>query len=59
MIEGKFSNETAIPDGEYRLFLKALKIFGNPDNPKDWETYLSPIVVKVPGLPSNETATPL
>jgi hypothetical protein len=55
MITEKFSNDTAIPDGEYRIFLKALKVFGQPDNPTDSETYLSPIVVKVP---SNGTATP-
>ncbi|KAF9650862.1 subtilisin-like protease [Thelephora ganbajun] len=50
-----FSNGTTIPDGEYRLFLKALKIFGKPDDLKGSETYLSPVVVKMPAPPSNKT----
>jgi len=58
-IPGAFSNGTNIPDGEYRLFLKMLKIFGRPDDPEDSETYLSPIVVKIPAPPSNKTATSL
>jgi len=49
-----FSNNNTIPDGKYRLFLKALKIFGKPGNPKDSETYLSPIIVKA-STPSSET----
>jgi len=53
-----FINGTTIPDGEYRLLLKALKIFGKPGNPEDSETYLSPVVVKIPVLPSNKTARP-
>lgn len=53
-----FSNGTTIPDGEYRIFLNALKVFGQLDNPEDSETYLSPIIEKVPAVPSVETGTP-
>jgi len=53
-----FSNGTTIPDGEYRIFLKALKVFGQPDNPEDSETYLSPIIEKIPAAPSVKTGTP-
>ena len=45
-ITGVFSDNTTIPDGEYRAFLKALRVFGDPNNSKDMETYLSPVFVK-------------
>jgi hypothetical protein len=35
-----------MPDGEYRALLRVLKAFGNPNNPKDVETYLSPPFIK-------------
>jgi len=41
-----FGNGTTIPDGEYRVLLRALRIFGNPSEQNDWETYQSPIFVK-------------
>lgn len=51
MIPGEFSNQTDIPDGQYRLFLKGLKIFGNPGDPNDSETYLSPVIIKSSASP--------
>ncbi|KZV90011.1 subtilisin-like protease [Exidia glandulosa HHB12029] len=37
-----FANGTAVPPGNYRLLLRALKITGNPTKQEDYETYLSP-----------------
>ncbi|KAG1139905.1 hypothetical protein G6F36_015894 [Rhizopus arrhizus] len=35
------------PAGTYRFRVSALKLFGNPKNEKDWETFTSgPIVLK-------------
>ncbi|KIJ56962.1 hypothetical protein M422DRAFT_40528 [Sphaerobolus stellatus SS14] len=43
-----FANGTAIPNGQYRVLLRALKITGNPTLESDYETWLSPIIgVKV------------
>ncbi|GJJ15891.1 hypothetical protein Clacol_010169 [Clathrus columnatus] len=39
-----FANGTIIPNGQYRILLRALKITGNPDDEEDYETYLSPPV---------------
>ena len=45
-IIGGFADNTTIPDGEYRAFLKALRVFGDPSNSGDVETYLSPVFIK-------------
>ncbi|KAL5632826.1 hypothetical protein ACGC1H_005690 [Rhizoctonia solani] len=37
-----FANGTAIPDGSYKIFLRALKITGNPKNEEDYEVWTSP-----------------
>lgn len=39
-----FADGTAIPNGTYRLLLRALKVTGDPVNEADYETWLSPIV---------------
>ena len=39
-----FANNSAIPNGQYRLLLRALKITGNPADEHDYETFLSPII---------------
>lgn len=36
-----FANGTIIPSGRYRLLCRALKTFGNPANPNDWQMYLT------------------
>ncbi|KAF9871296.1 subtilase [Colletotrichum karsti] len=36
-----FANGTDIPSGRYRIFTRALRIFGEASNPKDWQLFLS------------------
>ncbi|KAF8894316.1 pyrolysin [Gymnopilus junonius] len=44
-----FANGTTIPNGSYRVLVRALKVTGNPTNEADYESWLSPIVgVQVP-----------
>jgi len=33
-----------VPDGQYRIVVKALKALGDPNNPAHWETWTSPVV---------------
>ena len=40
----QFANETKIPNGQYRILLRALKITGNPTLEDDYESWLSPII---------------
>jgi hypothetical protein len=40
-----FANGTAIPDGSYKILLRALKITGNPKQEADYEVWTSPVVV--------------
>ena len=47
MITVKFGNDATTPGEElYRVFLKTLRVFGQPHNSKDLETYLGLIVVR-------------
>ncbi|KAF8800231.1 subtilisin-like protease [Phlegmacium glaucopus] len=39
-----FANETVIPNGSYRVLLRALRVTGDPQSEKDYETWLSPII---------------
>ncbi|PPR04383.1 hypothetical protein CVT26_004221 [Gymnopilus dilepis] len=44
-----FANGTTIPNGSYRILVRALKVTGNPTNEADYESWLSPIIgVQVP-----------
>ena len=44
-----FANGTTIPNGTYKLLLRALKVTGDPTNEADFESWLSPIIgVDVP-----------
>ncbi|KAL0936868.1 alkaline elastase YaB [Colletotrichum truncatum] len=36
-----FANGTDIPSGRYRIFTRALRMFGDASNPKDWQLFLS------------------
>ncbi|GKT63936.1 serin endopeptidase [Colletotrichum tofieldiae] len=36
-----FANGTDIPSGRYRIFSRALRIFGDASNPEDWQLFLS------------------
>jgi hypothetical protein len=33
-----------LPNAKYRIFVKALKLYGNPAVVADWETWLSPVI---------------
>ncbi|KAG9012621.1 hypothetical protein FRB90_006564 [Tulasnella sp. 427] len=39
-----FANGTAIPNGSYRVLLRALKITGDPSNESDYESWLGPVM---------------
>ncbi|KAM0330121.1 hypothetical protein ACHAQA_004293 [Verticillium albo-atrum] len=63
------ANGTDIPSGRYRVFSRALRIFGDASNPKDWQLFLSdPFSIQlgddpVPGssstsAPTTSTAAP-
>ncbi|KAH9817209.1 subtilisin protease [Melampsora americana] len=34
-----------VPDGRYKVLIHALKVFGNRDDPLDYESWLSPVIV--------------
>lgn len=37
-------NTKEVPNGQYKLTLKALKALGDPNNPAHWETWTSPVI---------------
>jgi hypothetical protein len=39
-----FSNGTTIPNGSYKILLRALKVSGDPTKEADYESWLSPVV---------------
>jgi hypothetical protein len=39
-----FANGTTIPDGSYKLFLRALKVTGDRTKEEDFESWLSPVI---------------
>ena len=44
-----FANGSTIPNGDYRVLIRALRVTGNPANEEDYETWLSPIFgIRVP-----------
>ena len=42
--EPQFANNTKIPNGQYRILLRALRITGDPTIEGDYESWLSPII---------------
>ena len=45
----QFANGTTIPNGSYRVLLRALKVTGDPTKEEDYESWLSPVVgIQVP-----------
>ncbi|KAI0663397.1 subtilisin-like protease [Cubamyces menziesii] len=40
----EFANGTTIPNGSYRILLRALKVTGDPTKEEDFESWLSPII---------------
>ncbi|KAF6763345.1 pyrolysin [Ephemerocybe angulata] len=54
--EAVFANGTVIPNGSYRILLRALKVTGDWKKEEEYEVWLSPIVgVQVPEKPAPET----
>ncbi|KAL0072270.1 hypothetical protein AAF712_000032, partial [Marasmius tenuissimus] len=51
---GVFANGSRIPDGTYRVNLRALKVTGDPTKEEDWDSWFSPVM----GLssPTNSTS---
>ena len=41
---GTFLNGTAVPNGQYRMLIRALKITGEPRDESDYEAFLTPIL---------------
>lgn len=39
-----FADGSVIPNGQYRMLFRALKVTGNPNRQEDYETWLSPII---------------
>ncbi|KAJ7594531.1 subtilisin-like protease [Mycena floridula] len=39
-----FANGTVIPDGQYRLFLRSLRVTGDSSEESDYDSWLSPII---------------
>lgn len=39
-----FENGTAIPPGQYRIVVRALRVTGDPQKASDYESWLSPII---------------
>ncbi|EKM54703.1 uncharacterized protein PHACADRAFT_258717 [Phanerochaete carnosa HHB-10118-sp] len=51
-----FANGSTIPNGLYKVLLRALKVTGDPTNEADFESWLSPIIgVVVPSNASDST----
>ena len=46
---GSLSNGAQLPDGDYNILYRALKIFGDPNNNDDYENYTSPVIRIVNG----------
>lgn len=40
----QFANGSTIPNGSYKILLRALKVSGNPANEDDYEVFLSPTI---------------
>ncbi|KAK0437979.1 pyrolysin [Desarmillaria tabescens] len=43
-ILGTFANNSQIPNGQYRVLMRALRVAGDPSNERDYESWLSPII---------------
>lgn len=44
-----------LPNAKYRIFVKALRLYGNSDEVSDWDTWLSPVITI--DRPSNSTSS--
>jgi hypothetical protein len=51
-LSATFANGTRIPNGHYRVLVRALRVTGRPADERDYESWLSPIFgVQVPDKP--------
>jgi subtilisin family serine protease len=41
---GTPDHRKVVPDGQYKIVVRALKALGNPNNPADWEVQTSPVI---------------
>lgn len=39
-----FANGTAIPNGSYKLLIRALKVTGDPKSQADYDSWMSPLI---------------
>ena len=46
---GSLNSSVQVPDGNYTILYRALKIFGDPNNNDDYENYTSPVIRIVNG----------
>jgi hypothetical protein len=44
LVSNSFANGTVIPNGSYKILLRALKVTGDPTNEADYESWLSPVI---------------
>ncbi|KAK1223902.1 hypothetical protein PQX77_013208 [Marasmius sp. AFHP31] len=51
---GVFANGSRIPDGTYRVNLRALKVTGDPTKEEDWDSWFSPVMSL--SSPTNSTS---
>ncbi|KAJ7097194.1 subtilisin-like protease [Mycena belliarum] len=43
-LSNTFANGTVIPNGEYKVLLRALRVTGDPTNEADYESWLTPVI---------------
>ncbi|KAI0775848.1 subtilisin-like protease [Trametes elegans] len=44
LLAPQFANGTTIPNGSYRILVRALKVTGDPKKEEDFESWLSPVI---------------
>lgn len=44
LIDGTFSDGSKIPNGSYRILIRALRVSGDAERDQDYDTWLSPII---------------
>ena len=57
LLMNQFSDGKPVPEGQYKLLIRVLKITGNPDKQEDYETWVSPVIGFVNSTPRPETTS--
>ena len=52
-----FANGTQVPNGSYKVLLRALKIFGDESKADDYESWLSPVITVNALVPAGDPST--